>query len=49
MTYSKPEITNVIRASEVVRSGGTKPVNNYTDNAGSSFPKQSLPAYEADE
>lgn len=49
MTYSKPEVTNVARTTEVVRSGGSKGNFSYPDNNGSSLPKQSQPAYEADE
>jgi len=48
MTYSKPEVTNAIRAIAAVQSDMTKPPNNVTD-AIPGEQKQLSPAYEADE
>ncbi len=49
MTYTKPEVTNVISAFAAVRSNTAKPANNVPDSDTSNPIKQISPAYEADE
>jgi hypothetical protein len=49
MTYSKPEITNVVPAVAAVRSLSNKIHNNVEDSGGPMLAKQTSAAYEADE
>jgi hypothetical protein len=49
MKYDKPEVINVIRAVAAVQSQNQKMNPQIQDAGGSSLPKQTSSAYEADE